>query len=227
MSAIKTGINKKQEKNVIENTTSLNLKSRKFIIVYSILVACFIGIVFYLCWLCVSGLLKINQEESTIELQAINVSPYRKNCETLPTYCFDDDDCTTQCAMTTNFTCSSGICTNRSLLEFSTLNECDPALGFIAYYIGDVAFGDYNFICKSADPGIAINNNGVLENNMCKNGSISIDYLSKYPSMTECTCNNTTLSNQIVIPATEEVREYIVCVSDNIYKKINGVGLSS
>lgn len=224
MSTVK---NAKTDKKLMENTNTINLKSRKFIILYTVILTCFIGIILYLCWLCVNGLLEINKEESTVELATINVSPYRKNCETLPTYCFDDDDCTAQCVMTTNFTCSNGICTNRSLLEYSTLNECDPALGFIAYYVGDVAFGDYNFICKSADPGIAINNNGTLENTMCKSGSITIDYLSKYPSITECTCSDTNKSNQIIIPATEEVREYVVCVSENTYKKINGLGLSS
>ncbi|UVX94944.1 PIF-3 [Callinectes sapidus nudivirus] len=128
----------------------------------------------------------------------------KKNCSTVKTYCFTDDDCHQQC-VSSSMHCVHGICRN-NLNAISAKNECDPSKGVIGYLVGNTTLGTYEYICKSVDPAIAIS---VNENRMCYgDSSYKIDYLSVYPSKYSCTCNN-----QITIPATSQKREHVECNS--------------
>ena len=126
----------------------------------------------------------------------------KRDCDTTKTYCFSDNDCTSQCT-NTNESCVHGICrTNINSMEAT--NDCDPKKGVIGYFIGNTALGKYEYICKSVDPAIAIS---VNENRMCYgDSSYLIDYLSTFPSINTCTC-----SNQIIVPATSQKREHVEC----------------
>ncbi|QBB28688.1 PIF-3 [Homarus gammarus nudivirus] len=126
----------------------------------------------------------------------------KKNCSTLQQYCFEDNDCLHQCVAST-MSCVNGICINNTNSTEAS-NECNPSKGVIGYLIGNTAFGTYEYICKTVDPGIAIS---VDENRMCHGDkTYQIDYLAQYPSIYSCECEG-----KVTVPATSQKREHVEC----------------
>lgn len=149
-------------------------------------------------------------EDDRFDLRIVNVEEsMRRECTNEITYCFSDNECTTRCIANTEYMCTNGICRNKRIITSIAENKCDASKGFIAYLMGDVAFGKYEYICRTVDPGIAISPDE--SNRMCLGGDIDIDYLKQFPSMERCSCNGNNDPERCVVPATENVRRHVVC----------------
>uniref|UniRef100_A0AAU8GFC4 PIF-3 n=1 Tax=Faxonius propinquus nudivirus TaxID=3139431 RepID=A0AAU8GFC4_9VIRU len=128
----------------------------------------------------------------------------KKSCIQETVYCFTNNDCTQKCDNLNTYNCVNGICKSSSIIIVDDKNQCDNRKGVLAYLVGNTAFGTYEFICKSIDPGIAININ---ENKMCAGDPLySYDYTLQFPQITDCMCEH-----QSLIPATSQVRKYVEC----------------
>lgn len=130
----------------------------------------------------------------------------RIDCLNQKTFCFTDADCAIQCTYNVNYSCLHGICKNDVFRSSDPSDECSPQRGILAYMQGDSAFGKYKFICKSEDPGIAISTDTNL---MCSGGKIDIDYLKKFPAITDCKCEDD--ESMVVVPATLNKRRHVQC----------------
>lgn len=139
------------------------------------------------------------------------------DCNTVRSYCFDDDDCLMNCEGGSIFSCRTGVCVNTNVIKTQVINECSTKKGQLAYFVGDTQLGRYNSICKSIDPGVAPDNPNE-ENRMCMNGDIDIDYRKAFPSIEECSCIN---NNKIIIPFTQTIRSVATCVSDDLFNYFN------
>lgn len=130
----------------------------------------------------------------------------RRICSNETTYCFADRDCATRCDAANKYRCVHGVCRNARVIDENPKNECDVRKGFVAYLIGDTAFANYRYLCKSIDPGVAVSPES--ENRMCKSSPVplAIDYLKRYPSAYECECQH-----KAVVPATSVKREHVEC----------------
>lgn len=146
------------------------------------------------------------KEGTCEELDAKLYGNNRIDCVQQKTFCFTDSDCALQCTYNTNHTCAHGICSNHVFQTTETTNECAPEHGMIAYLQGDTAFGRYEFICKSEDPGIAISKD---LNRMCLNGTIKFDYRIRFPAISDCKCSDG--DEMIVVPATRNKRRHVEC----------------
>jgi len=123
------------------------------------------------------------------------------NCEETLTYCFDNGDCNTKCA-NKNYSCLTGVC-RPSLDEIVESDKCIASQGMLAYLVGNPAFGIYDFVCKSVDPGIAISN---TVNKMCYPENFQFDYLERFPQIDSCEC-----PDKVYVPATAEKRAHVEC----------------
>lgn len=146
-----------------------------------------------------------NPERFTNKIQL--EKPERADCDNQQTFCFTDAECVQRCYVKAEYSCMHGICKNSRIIESNAKNKCDAKQGFIAYLVGNVAFGEYEFICRSVDPGIAVNVDEA--NNMCLNGDICIDYLKQFPAISNCTCGK--IDDICIVPAMDNVRRYVVC----------------
>lgn len=135
----------------------------------------------------------------------------KNDCYITQSYCFDKNDCTANCTNGFDFECITGMCVGTNIIETQVVNECNSKTGQFGYLVGDTQLGVYNTICKSIDPGVAMDNPNE-ENRICVNGTIDIDYRKKFPSTNDCDCKNL---NRIIIPSSKMVRETAVCVNDN------------
>lgn len=118
-------------------------------------------------------------------------------CETSETYCQNDADCG-KCSGTA--TCKSGRCVPKSENVV-----CDVKKGFSRYLVGNSEFGEWKAECLSVDPGIARKSK---VNQMCRGETTDFDYTKKLPVMVDCKCN------PVYVPATSNIREYVVCNDD-------------
>lgn len=155
-------------------------------------------------------LTKRKYESSKIEENDTKMStqfelPNRFDCTETPNFCFTDNDCMVQCTNSTTFKCIKGLCRNTYIYESSITNNCNPRQGMLGFLVGNPMLGKYDYICKSIDPGIALDNGKVL---MCDGQTppININYLSKYPDTNQCTCEN-----KMYIPATSVKRGHYQC----------------
>lgn len=143
-------------------------------------------------------------EEEKLRLLADMAAKNKRYCTTEVTYCFTDQDCSSRCDISNKYACINGICKNQRIVEQNPKNDCDPTKGFVAYLVGNPAFGQYDYICKSIDPGIAIN----LEKNlMCYGEKIDFNYIYKFPSTQDCS----DCPYPAVVPATSVKREHLEC----------------
>lgn len=129
----------------------------------------------------------------------------KANCNTTNVSCFDHTDCLSKCVNVAN--CKFGSCVSTDLIPPET--ECDVSMGMMAFLVGDPKFGKYSFVCKSVDPGIAISS---TENLMCRcssSGSMTINYLDRFPQITSCMCGDE--KNACIVPATRVKREHKEC----------------
>jgi len=135
----------------------------------------------------------------------------RINCNQTTVYCFEDAHCAKLCLDRTGQVCRNGICTNINVLNSTQpINECDATKGVVTFFTGNVALGRYDFLCRSVDLGIAPDN--IQEpNQMCKNGTISIDYVHRFPDIRDCVCGDGLVS--VEMAATSQVRPYTHCLS--------------
>ena len=138
------------------------------------------------------------------------------NCNQRVTYCFSDSECRQMCSNSAN--CSNGVCLNSNLFSTTApINECDATKGVLTFFVGNPAFGRYEYLCKSVDPGIA--SDKITEPNlMCTGGDIDINYLNSFPKITDCKCPED--YKLIIMPATETVRDYSVCLPENKAERI-------
>lgn len=135
----------------------------------------------------------------------------RSNCSEEILYCFSNTDCSRTCVDSDKI-CQHGLCKAPVMNPIDWSETCDATKGMVGYLIGNTALGDYEFICKSIDPAIAISN---TENRMCFDGSIEIDYNIAYPASSSCVC-----SHPVYVPATKEKREHVEC-SDIFYDLVS------
>ena len=156
-----------------------------------------------------------------------NVIPWfkkinRKNCDTELIYCLDDFTCENVCTskMASKFRCLNDKCINMTLFNIEEVeNVCSAKDGFLAYMVGDTQLGTYNLICKSVDPGIAVNSfdtngNQYFDNKICIDGKISnIDYTIQYPDIEDCTCPDGMVPVKF---GNKAIRKHIKCIPNNL-----------
>lgn len=136
----------------------------------------------------------------------------RVDCNQNVTYCFNDSHCSQLCTNNNGSICRNGICVDSNVLNTETpLNECNAERGVLTFFVGNVALGRYDFLCRSVDLGIAPDDPN-LENNMCMNGDINIDYTRAFPMISECSCPEGKLP--VVLPETSQVRSYVQCIDE-------------
>lgn len=168
-----------------------------------------VGSVYIIHSINTSDIISLDEKKLIDSSFATVESANRRKCDSEISYCFTDNDCRLSCAQTSKYSCTKGICTNTRVVETLPENKCNAQKGFLAYLVGNVAFGFYEYICKSIDPGIALS---VDANNlMCLNQdpALDIDYLKQFPSAYSCSC-----SSACPIPATSVKRFHIEC-NDN------------
>lgn len=142
-----------------------------------------------------------------------------KNCTKSVIYCFDDDDCRVMCSDKGRISCLNGICKTKKTITRNIENKCDVKLGYYAYLVGDTMFGDYKYVCKSIDPGIAVlDENNKIVNRICNYGSINVDYRKNIPMAGECNCPSDT--HYVELPNTKTIRNRAFCVSEPIFDYI-------
>lgn len=148
-----------------------------------------------------------NDKRPSLYHTALEHGTMKYPCLTNETYCFKDSDCVKICTENDVFECDRGVCSlpNVDLLS-SAQNDikCDEKMGMVGFLLGDTAFGRFQKICKSIDPGISISNQINL---MCKSENININYLNRYPMASDCT----NCDKKITIPATSMKREHVEC----------------
>lgn len=152
----------------------------------------------------------LNPESDDIpDFPLYKTKKYRKDCDIVRVFAMDDSTCENVCSGNTPYLAKNGICINSTIVNQSeTTNECDSKLGVLAILIGDPQFGSVNSYCVSIDAGVQ-SSNIHLPNKMCTGGKININYLEKFPQISECECE--TGLNKVVIPSTNVTREYAVC----------------
>jgi hypothetical protein len=153
----------------------------------------------------------ISSPQIRLEGKSLGTKP-RIDCQQNVTYCFEDAHCRNLCTNSTGNRCRNGICINDNLLNTQLpLNECDARRGVVTFLAGNVALGNFIGLCRSVDLGIAPDD-VTLPNKMCTDGTINIDYTRQFPSVRDCQCPAGT--RVVILPATEQVREYAVCLSN-------------
>lgn len=132
----------------------------------------------------------------------------KKNCDVESVLCFTNADCMLLCDVKHYYSCDTGKCNKYK--EHIPINTCDPKLGYVSFLAADIMFNEYKFICKSNDPGIAIDDDK-FTNKMCFNGTRpTINYLYKYPTIhDDCKCPDG--QDKTYVPATKYKREHIEC----------------
>jgi hypothetical protein len=134
----------------------------------------------------------------------------RINCDQIPTYCFEDSNCSGICTIATTTRCSNGICINAAVINTTApKNECDAAKGVITYFVGNPTLGRFDYLCKSIDLGIAPDDID-LPNRMCEHGNIIINYLQQFPDVSQCTCTNG--YTRVMLANTSQIRNYADCL---------------
>lgn len=136
----------------------------------------------------------------------------RINCDQIPTYCFEDSNCTGICTIATTTRCSNGICVNAAIINTTApKNECDAAKGVLTYFVGNATLGRFDYLCKSIDLGIAPDDID-LPNRMCEHGNITINYLQQFPDASQCSCPNG--YSKVNLANTSQVRNYVDCIAN-------------
>lgn len=143
----------------------------------------------------------------------------KRDCANEMVFSVLDAQCQIVCQGPETYVSRNGICVN-SITQNSTAvrNECSAKDGVLAYLIGDPQFGKADLLCLSVDPGVQPNDPS-KPNEMCRNGSITIDYRKQYPTLEQCKCPVGT--KLVRIPATSSIREHGVCVANRLADAIN------
>jgi hypothetical protein len=140
------------------------------------------------------------------------------DCDQNITYCFEDAHCARLCSGQAGSICRNGICVNANVINTTVpINECNAERGVFTFFAGNVALGRYDFLCRSVDLGIAPDN-PQGQNNMCKDGTIAIDYTRSFPSILDCQCPPG--KSLVVLPETSQVRRYAQCIDDATAQRI-------
>lgn len=143
----------------------------------------------------------------------------KRDCSNEMVFSVLDAQCQVVCQGPETYISRNGICVN-AITQNSTAvrNECSAKNGVLAYLIGDPQFGKADLLCLSVDPGIQPND-PTKPNEICKNGTIDVDYRKQYPSLDQCKCPPS--MKLVRIPATGSIREHGVCVANALADAIN------
>lgn len=176
-------------------------------------------IVYFLCLLMIAGFFYFVQtangksmatddaRQSPIASQTIF---QKHNCDVETIYSFTDQQCASVCSSIGSYVSKRGICVN--VLAFQTeqvKNLCDPKRGVLAYLTGNTQFGTVKLRCLTIDDGIQPSDL-TKPNIFCTNGTIDIDYLTKYPQLPNCKCPDGKILS--LVANTNAVRSRGVCV---------------
>jgi hypothetical protein len=154
----------------------------------------------------------ITDERPQLRVDAGVSNKPRVDCNQSVVYCFQDNHCAKLCFNKTGSVCRNGICINTNVLNSQQpLNECNVERGVVTFLVGNTSLGRFDYLCRSIDPGIAPDDI-TQPNNMCKNGSILIDYTQQFPDIRNCTCPTGTKG--VILPATSQVRPYVQCIEE-------------
>lgn len=187
------------------------MKNKSIFLILFVLLVTLVLAVAFVCWL--NG----NKEavRDWIHTDFIDagqlVHQIRSDCNSEVVYCFNDADCRHGCQTRDHYACLNGICRNdRMLLDNSTHDEqCLAHMGMMSYLVGNTAFGRYEYVCKSIDPGIAVSS---TKNLMCNNQTQAplpdINYMVELPTETMCHCND---NETAVVAATPNKRQHTEC----------------
>jgi len=137
----------------------------------------------------------------------------KMDCLNRQVYCFNDADCFAKCFVKTTMACFKGMCTDANIIRDGSdpidEDDCRYKDGRIRYFMGNIAWGKWDVVCKSTDPGISYPTG---PNRMCfdwdTNTNIhpEIDYSKHVPDADDCKCDTL-----CVIPATEIKRRHVEC----------------
>lgn len=191
-----------------------------FVILLIVILICVLLLILY----------KINPVQIAADLTNYDIllqqnSQPKLNCNTQIVYALDDVVCNNVCVDNGSFIAQHGFCVNElAAIEIPSINKCEAKDGVLAYYVGDEALGTANFLCLSVDLGIQPDDISKT-NLMCANGTISINYLTRFPQISDCKCNSNNIA--VLIKGTSETRDYVVCASKNLKVYTDGTGLTS
>lgn len=152
------------------------------------------------------------------------------DCNLEKQYCYDHSDCFNRCQVSDKgtFKCISGVCKLQvDLKKLDDMSKCKLEDGMAPFLIGVPELATVEAICKPVDLGIVYINEETnkVENKMCsyydKKNNVRIsgkaDYLQKWPDPKHCDCGSG--KSPIIVPATENVRQYVECIdNDNALK---------
>ncbi|KAE9521747.1 hypothetical protein AGLY_017858 [Aphis glycines] len=137
----------------------------------------------------------------------------KHDCSVEIVYSTNDYQCSRLCRGPGKYFSKNGACVNsilKNVNEAKVQTGCDPKSGLLAYIVGDAQFGAVRLQCLSVDPGVRPDDMN-KPNKILFGGTVSINYLEKFPDFTEGKCNNP--KHVIVaIPNTSTIRSTGICV---------------
>ncbi|KAH0561386.1 hypothetical protein KQX54_016520 [Cotesia glomerata] len=144
------------------------------------------------------------------------------DCNLEKQYCFDHSDCFSRCQMSDKgtFQCITGVCKIQvDLKTLDDVSKCNLEEGMAPFLIGVPALGTVKAICKPVDLGIVYidRETNKVENKMCAGRDVKthdkVNYMKNWPDPKDCDCGKD--KSPIIIPATENVRQYVQCIKND------------
>lgn len=140
----------------------------------------------------------------------------RRNCDVETIYSVDDEQCSAICQETGVFRSYNGKCVN--ILAFNqeaVHNNCNPKHGVLAYLLGNPELGSTKLFCLSIDEGVQPDDPN-KPNTLCTGdgASIDINYVERFPQLSNCKCPDTKFLAQI--SNTNTIRSRGVCINKTL-----------
>lgn len=137
-----------------------------------------------------------------------------RDCDVETVYSMDDAQCQKVCKSQGLYRTKNGMCVNSLIFETTAIqNRCSAKEGMLAYLIGDPMFGNTTSVCLGVDLGIRPDRANE-PNNICRDGTIDIDYVKSFPQLGDCECADDRVLG--LIEATSAIRPHGVCVNNNL-----------
>ncbi|CAD6235194.1 GSCOCT00007854001.2-RA-CDS [Cotesia congregata] len=189
----------------------------------------FVVSIIFMCLIQLKRMSAIEQLKDSKKLfTTLNINDFKiqnrhiDDCNLEKQYCFDQNDCFNRCQMSNKgmFECIAGVC--KLKVDLATLNDvskCNLEEGMAPFLIGVPELATVEAICKPVDLGIVYidENTKKVENKMCAGRDVKandkVDYMANWPNPKDCKCGKD--KSPIIIPATENVRQYVQCIKND------------
>lgn len=174
------------------------------------LVLIFILILAFFIIYLISQLVDIPTKQPKVIFPGNQDEKIKIDCDTEFVYSVEDVQCDRICKGPALYKSHNGVCTNVLVFDQTqVLDTCDPKLGVMAYLFGDPQLGTATLHCLSIDLGIA-SDDIKQPNRICGDKSIPINYLDRFPQLSDCDCSKDTFLGTVA--ATNTVRRHGFCL---------------